>query len=139
MARQLLALEVVPEFVLCSDAVRTRQTWALIRDEWAAAGISPDAEIRPELYLASPRAMLDAVASSPDEVATVMVVAHNPGTHDLARRLSRFTDGDEVEALAAKFPTAAVAIIDSDAPSWTEFDAGRCTLERFIRPKDLTV
>ncbi len=138
MAKRLHDLEMVPDLVFCSDARRTLQTWELVDDAWTAAGSRAAVEVRPELYLASPRTMLDVVASAPEHVESVMIVAHNPGTHDLARRLCRLDEGEEAEALRTKFPTAAVAIVASDATSWSAFGSGRSQLVRFIRPRDLT-
>ena len=41
-----------------------------------------------------------------------MVVAHDPGMHQLAVELAGSGDPEHLEALATKFPTAGLAVID---------------------------
>jgi phosphohistidine phosphatase len=39
--------------------------------------------------------------------------------------------------LQAKFPTAALAVIDFEAPRWSDLATGKGELLRFIVPRDL--
>ena len=73
-----------PAIVLCSTAVRARQTWDLMAP---AIGESAEVHYVPSLYGASPGTMIEVVAAHGDERSPVMLVAHNPGTEDLARAL----------------------------------------------------
>lgn len=139
VARWLGERALLPDHVLCSDAVRTRQTWALVEEAWAEHGGGPRADvvIDPDLYLASPRGILALVAATPPEVDALMVVGHNPGMHDLAATLA-VPGGTPAHArLARKFPTAAVAVLDFDAEDWSELGPGQGRLVAFVRPKDL--
>ena len=63
------------------------------------------------LYASSPETILEVVAELDDEVATVLVVAHDPGMSDLAYRLS-----GEIEHM----PTCAVAEFRFRTWSWAE-------------------
>ncbi len=61
-----------PGLVWCSDAVRASQTWAAM-----ASALEPgEVVVGRDLYLASPRDVLDRVQSS--AAASMVVVGHNP-------------------------------------------------------------
>ncbi|MDQ6982137.1 MAG: histidine phosphatase family protein [Mariprofundus sp.] len=70
----------------CSSARRAVQTAELL----AAALDFPLAsmEWRRELYLASPRTMLEVIQATPDEFGSVALLAHNPGITELAEILT---------------------------------------------------
>ena len=114
-----------PQVVLVSAARRTRETWALV------APFFPKAEVRfvEQLYLAAADLILrEAEDAGADRV---MVVAHNPGLHELAARLAHRMN-DMESKVRAKYPTAACAIFErKDADSSLK-------LKDFITPKNAT-
>src|SRR5579864_8519827 len=67
------------DLVLCSPAVRTRETAALV-----LAGIAPPPRILYEeaLYLAGPAALLRRLRQLDESAGSVMVIGHNPGLHE---------------------------------------------------------
>jgi len=86
MAKRLADRDCIPELILCSSAVRTQQTAALLM-----SGLGLDKEsiqFHDELYLASPATLLSAVQSLANDCAHVMIIAHNPGLEDLSAQLS---------------------------------------------------
>ena len=136
LRRHLTRAAAAPDLVLCSTAMRTRQTLALVLLEMTAK----PAEILYEdaLYLATPsqlRARLAAVATT---VGHVMIVGHNPGLHALALELTGTGPKRAVVQLAKKFPTAALAVIDfPDAAEWHGVQPAGGTLRTFVTPRDL--
>jgi len=136
IGRHLTRAAAAPDLVLCSTAMRTRQTLALVLLEMTAK----PAEILYEdaLYLATPsqlRARLAAVATT---VGHVMIVGHNPGLHALALELTGTGPKRAVVQLAKKFPTAALAVIDfPDAAEWHGVQPAGGTLRTFVTPRDL--
>ncbi|MEO5336772.1 MAG: histidine phosphatase family protein [Magnetospirillum sp. WYHS-4] len=123
-----------PATVLCSAAERTRQTLDLVHP---VLGADVPVEVRRNLYLADPQAILTELAALPDSVPSVLVIAHNPGLHDLAVALAASGDKDLLEALSEKFPTAALAVLTSEASRWKDLAKGGLHLEDFVRPKAL--
>ena len=127
MGAWLAAGGYVPQLVLCSDAVRTRETLALMQPEWAEA---PEIRHAATLYAAPPRQLLAALQGvRPRRVA---LVAHNPGIGRLAADLAaeapahpRFHD----------YPTCAVTVLQFDARDWAASDKGR--VAAFAIPADL--
>ena len=113
-----LAAAVRPDHVLCSTAVRARQTWELARE--ALGGM--DAVFDDSLYLASTRALLDAIRSCPAHASCLLVVAHNPGLSDLARGIGR----GRRELTVAMRP-GDVIVLQTDAPTWADAADGDFT------------
>lgn len=122
-----------PDHVFSSTSARTRETWALMAPCFDAR---PPVEWLPELYLASPRTVLDVAASAPAGAATVMVLGHNPGVHEAAARLSARGAAEALERIGAHMPTGAVAVVELDGSSW-KGAAGDGTLADLILPKEL--
>lgn len=139
MARWLAEHGLVPQKVLCSDAVRTRRTLALALDAWAEMDEvrPPVIGYRPGLYLASAARILSLTAAEAGASDSVMVVGHNPGMHDLAQALTEPAATPAHRRLARKFPTAAAAVLTFDIDRWEELATRRGELSTFMRPRDL--
>jgi phosphohistidine phosphatase len=131
MAAYLAEQGLIPDRVLVSPARRTKETWDLVKP---ALGAVPE-ETVPQIYEAPVSRLLDVVRSIPDDVATALMIGHNPGFQDLARLLGK--PSEERRALTKKYPTAAVAVIDLPVDSWGKVEAGEGTVERFATPKSL--
>jgi phosphohistidine phosphatase len=116
-----------PELVLCSPAVRTRQTW----DQAVEGGACGERVQYPEhLYNARPDAVLQEVRESAGEAQVVLVVGHNPTMALLASQLCEGDgSGAAHEVLASGFPTASVAVLRYACP-WGELGTGTARLER---------
>jgi phosphohistidine phosphatase len=139
MALFMRKKEYLPDFVLCSSSMRTRETL----EYWSVAiAENPRTQYSDALYLAEPETMLSLIRRAPDHARAMMVVAHNPGTEQIARALLReelkSMERDQVDAMEEKFPTAALAVIDFEARSWKDVKPRGGRLVNFIRPKDLS-
>lgn len=135
MGEYIARSKLVPERVLCSPALRTRQTWIL-----AAAHMPspPSATIAPELYdFGDGTPLLTCLRARGGDAKRLMLVAHNPSTHNLALRLVGSGPADLRQQLAQKYPTGALAVLIFDAGNWARIAEGTGKLERFIRPRDL--
>lgn len=126
---------LAPALILCSGAVRTRATLALMLPE--LKGAHPHVVFDDRLYLALPETMLDIAVKAGRSYGHVMVLAHNPGLHALALSLIGRGDHKARSDLAAKFPTAALAMIAFDATSWRDVRPGKGALTHFITPRGL--
>ncbi len=122
-----------PELVLCSSALRTRETCELAAK--AIGGAWP-VEYESELYLASALDLRERIARVSDGVGTLLVVGHNPGIAELALELARRGDPGALAALRHKVPTGALAELRVHAPGWRRF-ARACELASFVTPKQL--
>jgi phosphohistidine phosphatase len=128
----------IPDAVLCSDAARTRETWALVVPELKAA---PDSRFTHALYLAPWRAIVNQARGFPASADTVLMIGHNPGMEECAAALLGTEAGKKEQALraemAGKFPTGTLAVIDCEIAAWKDLTPGCGQLVGFIRPRDL--
>lgn len=131
IGRYMREHDLAPRLVLCSSATRARQTLDRVAAE---LGASPDVRIEPDLYKASAGGLLERLRRIRDEVPSAMLVGHNPAIERLALDLA--TAGADLNDLARKYPTGALAVIAFDR-SWSELDADGARLVAFVKPRDL--
>jgi phosphohistidine phosphatase len=133
MRAYFLAEDLRPALVLCSSALRTRQTLARVLP---ALGSDLEVRIESSLYTFEAGALLGRLQMVPDGIDPVMLVGHNPAMQELAVMLA--ARGDRLDQLAQKFPTGALAEIEFSTSSWREIGASKGTLTRFVVPRELT-
>lgn len=120
--------------VLCSTAVRTRQTLA-------AAGIDAPVSYLEDLYGAAVDDILTAIAGVADSVQTLLVVGHAPGipatAAELATEASLNRDDAATPPLDALryFSAASLAVLTGDAP-WSQWAEQGADLVVVRSPED---
>lgn len=128
---------IIPAAVWCSTAHRTRETLERIfnRAGWQAA--RTHITYADELYLAAPDEIAAHLRLTEDSVNTVLLVGHNPGIEELARRLTGDDPGGHRAALERKYPTGGLADFLYNGAHWRGLADGSCTLRNFVTPRDL--
>jgi len=121
-----------PGRVAVSPAMRTRQTWDLVREQLARQ--PDDFEFQPLLYAGSWWDSLDVIRSSRSSESTVMLIGHNPNTETLADQLTATGDPGQLRKMRSKFPTAAVAVLTSDTP-WSRWGSECAELLDYFTPR----
>jgi len=125
LGKWLRSQALQPDSILCSYAVRTMETV-----ERLALGV-PYHPIR-SLYLAPSELMYDHLLNASGE--TLLMVAHNPGTADLAHDLTNAPSGhDRFE----DHPTGSTSVLTFDIARWADLKMGTGTLAHFVIPADL--
>lgn len=119
---------LVPERVICSPALRTRQT-ALAVLEACGAPVSP--VFVDKLYLASANDILAQLHATDPTVTSLLLVCHNPGIQHVCHMLAGHGDAALREKLELDFPTAALAVIDFDG-EWKDLQPGMGNLVDFV-------
>jgi len=122
---------IVPDLVLCSPAQRARETLEAIAP---ALGEKPEVVFEAELYGAGATLLIERLRRISGDVRSTMLIGHNPGIQDLALELAG--GGKQLDRLARKYPTGALAMLEFDG-AWDELQPGGAELEAFVRPKDL--
>jgi phosphohistidine phosphatase len=120
----LRAAGVAPDKVLCSTAVRARETVARLGLDGVPV------EVEHDLYLAPADAILDRVAVEGD-APTLLVVGHNPGLQQALLLLVAATAPSDAES---RFPTAATVVLDVDVPLWSALRTGDVRVRKRFRP-----
>jgi len=135
MGRYMAENGLVPDRAIVSTAARTRAT---------LAGLLPsfdgdlDIRLTRVIYEASPVAILKTIHTAGEPSDRLLVVGHNPGLQSLAALLAgRGSSDGDLDALKEHFPTAALAVLDLDVPSWDAAASGTAVLARFVRPRDM--
>jgi phosphohistidine phosphatase len=111
MAEHLRSSVPHPDLVLCSSALRTRETL----DRMSKAFGDAEVVVDDDLYGATEELLLERLRGVADRFETVAIIGHNPAVHDLA---------------------IALAVLAFDEP-WRELAPGDGRLEAFVTPKDL--
>lgn len=113
MGDHLRAHDLLPDAVLCSTAVRTRQTLACLR-------LTAPTSFEDRVYGNDEDDLVDLVRDTglADDPATVLLVGHNPSLHQMVLDVC----GEAPET----FPTSALAVVD--LPSWESARRGGGTL-----------
>lgn len=115
--------------VLCSTATRTRQTFQ-------QTALSAPVRYVDRLYESTPGTVLDEINSVPEDVATLLLIGHEPTMSQLALGLAgvRGTDPRAEARVATKFPTSGIAVLRVDGP-WRDLELGGAALVDFHVPR----
>ena len=135
MGAYMAAQGLAPELVLCSPAVRARQTLDLVLPHLADG---PTVVYEDAFYLAAPSVMLARVRKVEAKVRHVLIVGHDPGMQGLALELAGTRRRRSPAGRSgASFPPAALAVIRFKARDWSKVGPAKGRLELFATPKTL--
>jgi len=130
MSDHLAHLLPPPQRVLCSPAVRTRETLRYFLELWP---LPEEAVAYPDsLYLADVEELRQAVAGLPDEAEIALVVGHNPGLTDWVLSWNR-AKGATADAIR----TCGFVQVDFEVDRWSDIPAAVGSVKLDLRPKDL--
>jgi phosphohistidine phosphatase len=132
LAKYIRRKRIRPALVLCSPALRTRQTLEAVE---ASLGKRCVVEIVPQLYAASEHELLERLKALPEPASSIMLIGHNPGLQDLALVLA--SRGAYLPQLEERFPTGALATLVVSSPSWSALGPGEAELVDYVVPRQL--
>jgi phosphohistidine phosphatase len=122
---------VRPQLVVCSSAVRARQTL-----EGVLPGLGePTVWVEVTLYAAGVETLLARVRGLPEEIDEAMLVGHNPGLMELLLLLA--APGPLRERARENLPTGALAELEMDVRHWGDVSPGAARLTEFVLPREL--
>ena len=131
VARYMAANDLRPSLVIVSSATRARETLGYFDDVTKDATV----QVEPAVYGADVGDLLGLIGRVADDMDSLLLVGHNPTMQDLALTLA--SGGPGAEAAHAKFPTAALAILDLDVDTWAGVGPGTGMMTGFVTPKQL--
>jgi phosphohistidine phosphatase len=128
----LRAAGVVPDVVLVSSAVRTRQTWDLVR-----AGLDLPAEVArvsDELYSAGVQSVIGLLRELDESAGTVLVVGHEPTVSQTAAALAGpASDEAAVARVRVGVSTGAYSVLEVPG-AWADLVPDAARLLRVVAP-----
>jgi phosphohistidine phosphatase len=116
---------LIPDRVLCSAALRTRQTWQQVNTALGRAARQAEVSFESSLYDGGAETLLEAVRGIPDQAGTALLVGHNPASHQLVLDLTGRRE--------LAFPTSALAVVRLPG-GWPAAAAGGGELARIWTP-----
>ncbi len=127
---RLATAGLVPERVLVSSAVRTRQTWELIKGAFAAEP-EPDVAVDDRIYDAGPTQLLELLAEVDPRVRSVLVVGHEPTLSLVAHALAGSGQPGHLAQVSAGLPTGSAAVLE--VPGWPALERAGAVLVDVVR------
>ena len=134
MASALAARDILPDLLIHSGALRTKQTAEILAAQWPRR---VEIQVEPGLYDATQGMLYARARTLSDSLASVGFVGHNPGIGELAGSLAGSGAHSELRRMAAKFPTCAVAALDFSVPAWDDIERKSGLLALFLTPSEL--
>ncbi len=115
--------------VLCSTAVRTRQTLE-------RTGVGAPVSFIERLYGATPGALLDEINQVDEQVATLLVVGHEPTVSQVSLGLAGHpgSDSEAIGRIETKFPTSGIAVLRVPG-IWSALEVDGAELVSFHVPR----
>lgn len=126
-----------PGHIFVSAARRTLETWKGIAPFLPKTSTDGDPVVKDALYMAGPDVMIDILKTAPDAAASVLMIAHQPGTGALVQLLSGADICPGCKRAFSHFPTAAVAVLEADIDRWSDLNFGMAAFRTFTGPKDM--
>lgn len=126
MGRLIQDHDLLPNLILCSSAIRARETCELAIEGW-----NRPAEIQylDELYLCPADRFVPALRRIPADVERVLLIGHNPGMLEFL---------ESATGAIERFPTAALAWLTAEIDAWSDMDLKQpLHLKNLWRPRDV--
>jgi len=120
------------DLVLCSTALRTRQTLDVVLPVLG----KPEVRYEPSIYEADAQALLTLLRAVGEEHDRVLLIGHDPGLQLLAIQLAMTATGDALERLKRKYPTSAFSLLSIGEANWAALAPGMGHLAVFQVPQD---
>tara|TARA_B100002051_G_C16739177_1_gene643185 strand:+ start:1944 stop:2435 length:492 start_codon:yes stop_codon:yes gene_type:complete len=116
----------IPDLVICSSAVRARQTaeLAISAGNWGSPLV-----IEKKLYGADSASLIKILKEQKDKNNSICITGHEP---TMSSFINRYSNGGIV-----KFPTATISRIDYNIDTWCNIDYYIGKFCWIIRPKEL--
>ncbi len=109
-----------PDGVLCSPAIRARQTL-----ECLLQSLPPVPAIYKEIiYEGGCEDLLDLVRETDDRYAALLLVGHNPSVHQFAASMARDDSSPLMEGLVSGYAPGTLTILECPRSAWAELKPG---------------
>ncbi len=128
IAAMMAAQSWRPTEIIYSTARRTDETHSALMRQW------PDIKAigHDSLYLAPAGTLLDHIHKTDEAVQSLLVLAHNPGIHQLAGLLAGSGEGDCLQRLQRGFSTGGLAVLECPVAHWAAIRPGDNHLHALI-------
>ena len=126
MSKFLKDMNIKIDKVLCSNAIRAKETFDLTADGFNFE--IDKATYSDKLYFGDTTTIIQDLKELDESLNNILIVGHNPTLHYLVEILTN-------ESIN-RFTTCNLAIISHDG-EWVSLNSQQCSLKSLIRPKEL--
>jgi phosphohistidine phosphatase len=127
MAEKLKKLKLHPDLIICSPALRTKQT-----AEYFCDNLNYDydkMQMEKRIYESSAEEYMQVIRETDKEVKTLVLIGHNPSITIFANQFLT----DKIEDV----PTTGVVWLEFESTDWEIYRTTPCKLKFFLTPKTL--
>lgn len=132
LGRLMAKQNYVPDVVLCSSAVRTRQTFEHLKLNIPTAAI----RFEDDLYTGTTGDYLHLIQGISDDYNRVLVVAHNPSIYELVILLAAQGADSVMQRLTEGYHPATLSTVQCKCKTWADIQPAENTLADFTDPMD---
>lgn len=128
---QLKLASFLPDVVLCSPSVRTRQTLEWIQE---VLGTNVDVVFDEELYGIEAGRLIEKIQELSDEQDSVLVIGHNPSISDAIQCFANGVHNSDMVTVTLPVQPGQFAIFNSESTSWMHVLNHPVHLETIFNP-----
>lgn len=133
VGKGLAAMKLVPDSIVCSGAVRTRETLERMLKTF---GDGPGVVYRRSLYDQTKNSVFDELKQAAESTHILMILGHEPTVSTVAGRLaSEESDSGLLASLSVGVSNGTVCILGSDVP-FSQWGEHSTHLVAVLSPKD---
>jgi phosphohistidine phosphatase len=126
MAKRLLDIDIKPDTLVASPALRAKQTAELFAENLQIP--ETDIILISALYHARPEVFYEVIADLPAGVNKVAIFSHNPG-------ITHFVNSLHTKTKIDNMPTCAIFAVSADITDWANFSKANKEFLFFDYPK----
>jgi len=123
--------EITPDLIICSSALRTRQTLDAISPIWKAM---PEVVYDDSIYESYSDIVQTAIGNHTALYKDIMVIGHNPGLQDLALGLSNTPGATAHKDAMGNFAPGCMAKLYCDDEAWIQITPQKFSFLKFYNP-----
>lgn len=127
MASKLKDLKLQPDLIICSPALRTKQTAEYFCDKLKYDYDKIFFEER--IYESSAEEYTQVIRETDSKIKTLILIGHNPSITDFANQF--------LENKIEEVPTTGVVWLEFENTDWEIYKTTRCKLKYFLTPKTI--
>ncbi len=132
LGKEMQRQNFIPDLILCSPAVRTKQTLESVQNTLNIDNVK-HSEI---LYNGSTGDYLYEIQQVSDEYNSVLFIAHNPSIYELVILLSGSGNDAAMQRLSEGYQPASLSVVDVKSETWADIQPAVNSLNAIMNPMD---
>jgi phosphohistidine phosphatase len=124
----------LPDFALCSTAVRTKETLEILEKQWDRI---PLKTYKPLLYSGGKTPYLHSIYTAHASDDSILLVGHNPDIQEVALHLLKSSFPEIRQKINHKYATCGLLVLDFDTQMWDDIQTALPINAVYMTPKSL--